>query len=71
MLFSNGAVEWAAALTPKPRVTRPTHGVLGTVTHVTGSTLPFTGLRIGAAVLMALALTGLGVGAQRLAAERR
>jgi hypothetical protein len=47
------------------------HGVLGTVTHVAGSTLPFTGFPVWAAVLIALALISGGVLLRRRSASAR
>lgn len=49
--------------TPKPH-----HGVLGTVTHVAGSTLPFTGFPVWLAVLIAAALILAGVVVRRRSA---
>jgi hypothetical protein len=49
--------------TPKPH-----HGVLGTVTHVAGSTLPFTGFPVWLAVLIAAALILAGVVVSRRSA---
>jgi hypothetical protein len=45
--------------------------VLGTVTHVAGSTLPFTGFPVWLAVLIALGLIGLGLGLRRRAVGTR
>jgi hypothetical protein len=59
--------------TPKPKPkAKPAaaHGVLGTVTHVAGGTLPFTGLQLWIAVLIALGLVGLGLVARRTAGRR-
>ena len=43
------------------------HGVLGTVTRIGGSTLPFTGFRLWLVALAAMMLTGAGVAVRRAA----
>ena len=45
------------------------HGVLGTVTRVSGSTLPFTGFPVWLAVLAALALILGGLAIRRRGAQ--
>jgi len=47
------------------------HGVLGTVTHVAGASLPFTGFPVWVAVLIALALIAGGLLLRRRSANAR
>jgi len=47
------------------------HGVLGTVTHVAGASLPFTGFPVWVAVLIALALIAGGLLLRRRSADAR
>jgi hypothetical protein len=54
-------VAGAQATITKPKAAAPQHGVLGTVTRVTGGTLPFTGFPIWVAVLIAAALIAAGL----------
>jgi len=60
-----------ASTTLKPQHAPAHHGVLGTVTQVGGSTLPFTGFPVWLAVLVALGLIGLGFALRRRGAATR
>jgi hypothetical protein len=66
---SNGGVVAAHTSSAKPKA-KPAGGVLGEVTNVSGSTLPFTGFPVWAALLAALALIGGGLVLRRSAATR-
>jgi hypothetical protein len=68
---STGGVLGAMKTLKPQRAAAAHHGVLGTVTHVAGSTLPFTGFPVWLAVLIALGLIGLGLGLRRRAAVSR
>jgi hypothetical protein len=66
----NGGVLAAHTSTAKPKA-KPAGGVLGEVTNVSGSTLPFTGFPVWAALLAALALVGGGLVLRRAATTSR
>ena len=68
---STGGVLGAMKTLKPQRAAAAHHGVLGTVTHVAGSTLPFTGFPVWLAVLIALGLIGLGLGLRRRASVSR
>lgn len=71
---STGGVMGAAATLTKPKpaaAAKPTHGVLGTVTHLTGGTLPYTGFPVWLAVLIAAALILGGIVLRRRTAGVR
>lgn len=68
---STGGVLGAMKTLKPQRAAAAHHGVLGTVTHVAGSTLPFTGFPVWLAMLIALGLIGLGVGLRRRATVSR
>jgi hypothetical protein len=59
---ATGGVLGAQTSLAKPKAH---HGVLGTVTHVAGGTLPFTGFPVWLAVLIALALILAGIALRR------
>jgi hypothetical protein len=66
----NGGVLAAHTSSAKPKA-KPAGGVLGEVTNVSGSTLPFTGFPVWAALLAALALIGGGLVLRRSATTSR
>jgi hypothetical protein len=70
---SSGGVMGAETSLPKPAAAKakPGHGVLGTVTHVTGGTLPFTGFPVWVAILIAVALILGGIALRRRTAGAR
>ncbi|HET8527724.1 MAG TPA: hypothetical protein VFL60_02345 [Gaiellaceae bacterium] len=70
---SAGGVQGAQTSLAKPKAAKakPNHGVLGTVTHVTGGTLPFTGFPVWLAVLVAAGLILGGLALRRRTAGAR
>lgn len=67
---SNGGVLGANTTLASPKPASH-HGVLGTVARVAGSSLPFTGFPVWAAMLIALALIGGGMLLRRRTASAR
>src|SRR5439155_1172778 len=60
-----GSVLGTQTALAKPKAKHANHGVLGTVTRVSGSTLPFTGFPLWVVLMVALGLIGTGVALRR------
>ena len=60
-----GSVLGTQTALAKPKAKHANHGVLGTVTRVSGSTLPFTGFPLWVVLMVALGLIGTGVALHR------